>query len=109
MADAAWPSEAAFARGDEVQLTGLSKEHLNGARGVVTSYDAERDRFSVQLCGAGSAGRLAVRPLNLALAAPPAAEAAEDEEEAAEYARWLAALPSMTADNLGLELLEAAR
>jgi hypothetical protein len=108
MADVAWPTDAAFARGDEVQLIGLSKEHLNGARGVVTSYDAGRGRFSVQLSGAGSAGRLAVRAQNLARAAGEAAEAEGDEEEA-EYARWLAALPSMTAENLGQELLEAAR
>jgi len=104
----AWPTDAAFARGDEVELIGLSKEHLNGARGLVTSYDCEKGRFSIQLSGSGALP-LAVRPQNLTRAAPLGAAAEEDEEEAAEHERWLAALPTMTAENLGEELLEAAR
>ncbi|EOD07926.1 hypothetical protein EMIHUDRAFT_217922 [Emiliania huxleyi CCMP1516] len=96
------------AAGDEVQLTNLSKAHLNGARGVAVGYDAERGRISVRLVDGGPP--LAVRPANLVKAAPLAAEeegGATDDE--AEHAAWLAALPQMTATQLGAELLEAAR
>ena len=65
-----WPSDAPFQAGDEVQLTTLSKAHLNGARGVAVGYDAERGRVSVRLCvsvraprfcAASLAGRAAVK------------------------------------------------
>ena len=97
-----WPSDAPFQAGDEVQLTNLSKAHLNGARGVAVVYDAERGRVSVRLGDGGPP--LAVRPANLVKAAPLAAEeegGATDDE--AEHAAWLAALPQMTATQLNPE------
>ena len=97
-----WPSDAPFQAGDEVQLTNLSKAHLNGARGVAVGYDAERGRISVRLVDGGPP--LAVRPANLVKAAPLAAEeegGATDDE--AEHAAWLAALPQMTATQLGAQ------
>eukprot|EP00312_Isochrysidales_sp_CCMP1244_P009141 CAMPEP_0196710454 /NCGR_PEP_ID=MMETSP1090-20130531/70261_1 /TAXON_ID=37098 /ORGANISM="Isochrysis sp, Strain CCMP1244" /LENGTH=103 /DNA_ID=CAMNT_0042050483 /DNA_START=155 /DNA_END=467 /DNA_ORIENTATION=- len=92
-----WPSDAPFQAGDEVQLTNLSKADLNGARGVAVGYDAERGRVSVRLVDGGPAA-------NLVKAAPLAAEeegGATDDE--AEHAAWLAALPQMTATQLGAQ------
>lgn len=104
----AWPADAAFSLGEEVELSGLSKVELNGARGVVTSYDAERGRFSVRM-SSGGGPPIAVRPQNLAKAAVEPDAAAEDEDEEAEHAAWLAALHSLSTAQLGEELLEAAR
>ena len=83
---------AAVCVGCTVELHGLTKASLNGARGVIVSYDAERARFGVS--GVGD-GVIAVKPENLQrVNEPPADEA----EEAAAYTE-----PD------GDELLECAR
>ena len=53
---------AAVCVGCTVELHGLTKASLNGARGMVVSYDAERARFGVS--GVGD-GVIAVKPENL--------------------------------------------